>query len=310
MRKILIYVAVMASAGILLYSCQKEEDQTSKTESFAVDENLRISSDGTMLIFNTLADYEKIVNDPTDELRIKFINTVQKMEHITYAENRELNSNTVGIDLIDDAYLAQILNKDNVVQIGTYLYLVDMAVGKCYALPAANKAEYADLVNKDTHNANIKEYSTTQDVLYITQGNDGEDRCGGVGSSTDTSPGPNVDLGLGYTASARTQMTTAAVFFSLKGVTQITPSVNGLYTLYLQVKDPEGWRKRRPCNSGTIGTTTPGDKGFVTTSYKEWEFYSGSRNLNGYYFFVRAKVVYNGQTLYSNYGGRNINSPY
>jgi hypothetical protein len=314
MKKILIYSAYIAVSGILLLSCQKEVNEGSKTESIAVDENLNISSDGTMLIFNTLADYERVVNDPTDEMRTKFLNAVEKMEHTTYAEDREQNINTAAANLIGDSYFEQIINKDNVVQIGTYLYLVDAEKEKVFVLPVANKSEYADLINQDTHNLNIKEYSTTQDVLYITQGSDGDDRCGGVGNGTYLSLANYFD-GSTY-AQAYVIHKTQGIYFSLSARAFVDgPSLPYSYTLTLEVQGPEAWRKRRPCNADDVSTSPQGGKGSIFkaayggSGNVDWTFYSNSRNLNGYYLFARAKVDCSG-TIYSEYGGRNINSPY
>ena len=85
-----------------------------------------------MLIFNTLADYERVVNEPTEQLKKDFLTAVNKMNHTTYIENREQNASASEIDLIVDAYFGQILNKDIMVQIGTYLYLVDMKKEKWF----------------------------------------------------------------------------------------------------------------------------------------------------------------------------------
>ena len=295
----------------IFVACSKDAAESGISQQVAVDSQLNIASDGSMLIFNTLADYERVVNEPTEQLKKDFLAAVKKMNHTTYAENREQNASASEVDLIEDAYFAQILNKDNMVQIGTYLYLVDMKKEKCFALPVAYKSEINDLLSENTRDTHVEEYSVNQEVLYITQAGELDDArdCGGVSGQDNYSP--YIDLGLGYSARSGVRFNRFGVYFRLFGLAQITPLVSGVYTLYMTVAEPHGgWRKRRPCNSGTVGETEAGDKGFVTNGYKEWKFYSGTRTLNGYYFYTTAKVVYNGQTLITEKAGRNINSPY
>lgn len=57
---------------------------------------------------------------------------------------------------------------------------------------------------------------------------------------------------------------------------------------------------------------TSSSSGIKKSGYTQqlWEFYSGARNLNGYYLFARVKCTFNGVTQYSTWAGRNINSPY
>jgi len=96
---------------------------------------------------------------------------------------------------------------------------------------------------------------------------------------------------------------------------QIAPSnitQSGL-SIEMFIRGPQAWWKKRPCNSSSVGTKASGYH-YTEGTYSKGNVpvYAGSRNLNGYYFFVqgRAKYTDGTVTIASPYGGRNINSPY
>src|SRR5690554_7324722 len=57
---------------------------------------------------------------------------------------------------------------------------------------------------------------------------------------------------------------------------RFVPLTSGVLSTDLEIKGPQAWRKRRPCNSGTIGTSSAGVKASGTTQ-QLWQFYSGTR---------------------------------
>ena len=75
----------------------------------------------------------------------------------------------------------------------------------------------------------------------------------------------------------------------------------------------ESWWKKRPCKSNSVGTHKYGYH-YTEKLYgkSKQPVYTGTKNLNGYYFFVQGRASYSDgtKTLATPYGGRNINSPY
>jgi len=121
-------------------------------------------SDGRMLVFSNLGEFEKVVDNPTNQFIENFISEVNGMSHITYSKllstgNRE--------DTLMDEYLAFILNKDLTVQIGDYLYRVNKAREKVFVLPASDIGNYNDLVSENLTNPNLLDFSTEDDVFEL-----------------------------------------------------------------------------------------------------------------------------------------------
>jgi hypothetical protein len=80
------------------------------------------------------------------------------------------------VDLVKDAYLAQILNKDLTVQIGDWIYRVNKLTEKVYVLAVKNASQYDDLIAENVSNPNILEFSTEENVIELLEGkyNSGE----------------------------------------------------------------------------------------------------------------------------------------
>ena len=122
-----------------------------------------------MLIFKTTDDYKKVVNNPTEEIKSKFLKEVANFKHTTYSELLSKSKSSENDDLLGDDDLAQILNEDWIVQIGDYLYRVNKPTELVYVLPASNVSEYQDLVNENVANKNIRKFSTEDDVIELAE---------------------------------------------------------------------------------------------------------------------------------------------
>ncbi len=123
-------------------------------------------TDGTILIFTSASEYDKVVTDPTDLDRKSFLDEVSLMSHTTYGEHLIISSEK---DVIGDEYFNQILNKDRIVQIGDYLYRINAKDNFVFALPALYKSSYNDLVNESTSNKHIRKFSTEDDVIELVE---------------------------------------------------------------------------------------------------------------------------------------------
>ena len=120
-------------------------------------------SDGKMLIFKSLEDYEAVVDQPTKEVEMAFISEVSQMKHLTYLKTK--GEQKTGVDLVGDDYLAQILSEDLTVQIGDWIYRVNKPEEKVFALSAENSDMYDDLVSENSANKLVLEFTTEDDIF-------------------------------------------------------------------------------------------------------------------------------------------------
>ena len=92
------------------------------------------------------------------------------MNHKTYKEVKEETKSNV--DLVGDEYLAQILNNDLSVQIGDWIFRVNKSSEKVFALPVEHAEYYNDLINENTSNKLVLEFTTEDDVFYLLEDED------------------------------------------------------------------------------------------------------------------------------------------
>jgi hypothetical protein len=203
MKKLMYGALFLAAVGIGVVGCRKESLQKQMVQDVNSSSEFNITSDGRMLIFESIDDYKKVVNDPSDESKAKFLNEVANLKHTTYAELLSLKKSESN-DLLGDDDLAQILNEDWIVQIGDYLYRVNKPTESVYVLPASNVDQYEDLVNENKSNKNIRKFSTEDDVIELAEnGAEGQKGLfcgeGGVGSRSATinhGSAPNTNSGV------------------------------------------------------------------------------------------------------------------
>lgn len=195
---------------------------------------------------------------------------------------------------IDDDYLRSLLNQDNIMQIGDYLYRINKTDESVYVLPAENINQYSDLVSENIKNLNIKVYSTDDDVIELVEsGLTGsekgifcKDRKAYKVSSTSNQvtvlANPKVDMII------EAMYNKYGVYFTLKAVGEHILNINEL-KYYFQI-DNSSWSQRcgssvnnysHPWRTKTSGTMGGG-------LYKEkFKFYQGMKQLKSYRFKIR-----------------------
>ena len=198
----------LAIVGIGIFGCKKSMINPSN-QNLSTSSEFNISSDGKMLIFKTTDDYKKVVNNPTEEIKSKFLKEVANFKHTTYSELLSKSKSSENDELLGDDDLAQILNEDWIVQIGDYLYRVNKPTELVYVLPASNVSEYQDLVNENVANKNIRKFSTEDDVVELAEsGAEGQKSLfcgeGGVGSRSQSAQhGSALNTTTGVTSTLR-----------------------------------------------------------------------------------------------------------
>ena len=290
-----------------------------------------------MLIFESINSYEKIVNNEEGGMTEDFLEYVALLPFDNYFSNQS-NFNGDNTEKYMDEQFGQILNAEGVVQIGTYVLRVDMENELVFVIATEDKEKYyQDLISGNKECEQIDVYSFDDDILQILDEGVNE-KCSGVASGiywgyggvgpTHEAPIINsTDNGNVYRLNPYVRYFKAGIFFKLTSGYEIYrfasptsviayevtgPLGLGVENIEVFCKYPQGWYRKKPCGTGTVGTQAGGYY-YSGSNYKHKQtFYGGTRGLNGYYFFVQARAKYTGGlvSIATLYAGRNINSPY
>jgi hypothetical protein len=242
------------------------------------------------LAFKTIEDYERVVNNPTEELRAAFMKAADGLSGFTsYGESLRSRGEEVA-SLIEDEYFASIVNADLAVQIGEHIFRVNPPAEKVYVLPAANASQYQDLVSENIANKSIRVFSTGDSVLEVLK----SPTPSAVFCNQSGIGGKHATLmfsGGGKMAAAN--FNRYGIYFSLSAI--IVP-VSSLPLNYLfDFSAPGNIHYRIRCG-GTVDykITTPG---YWTGISQRYQSYQGSRNLNELFFGFRVKYKSTGTPL-------------
>jgi len=167
MKKLIYGSLFLAIVGIGIVGCKKETIKpTTTTQSFTesqkrdlnFDNTYKVASDGKMLVFESSDSYEEAISNLDSIHVVNFFSTIKALQFQT---KRSTTSN--------DIYLDNILNDDLAVQIGEYIYRVNMEKQKVFVLSAKFINQYSDLVNENIKNTNIQVYSTEENVIELVE---------------------------------------------------------------------------------------------------------------------------------------------
>jgi len=143
--------------------------------------SINVNSDGNKLIFATSDDFDRFI--AADLEGSNKAPKVQKLDdsktsnrdlktelssenYVSYAQYIKMNNLD---NSVEDETLSMILNKDQIVQIGDFLYKLNKAEEKVFVLAASFSSEYSDLVSENTKNPNIQVYSTAESVIEMVE---------------------------------------------------------------------------------------------------------------------------------------------
>lgn len=220
MKRKLISLSVFSFLALVgIVSCKKETvDKSTKTSSLKI-QNEDITTDGALLIFKNSSVYEEFISNPDSEETISQLASIQEMSFVSYSE--KLNSSDNTVNEIDEPFLEQILNEDKAIQIGDYIYKLNLGIEKAFVLPVAFKDEYYDLVSENTTNKHISKYSSNESVIELVEnGVAGEKGLCLQSYAPTRNEVVTGSINLGFAKDlvfdCRIKYTAAAVFFNLK----------------------------------------------------------------------------------------------
>ncbi len=317
-------------------SSDSSDSEQVKNESTKI--RYRFSEDREMLVFESQAEYESAIIAENEKNLEVLLRDLDRLKFKNYFSTRIVTEDSYQrlkeTDM--DSILGKLLSRDGTIQIGEHIFKIDIGKEKVYVIDVKDKAElYFDLVNGNTKNSKITEYSTDDDVLALLNG-EASMKCSGIGGGTYyaytyayTSHIVNsfidgsvwrIDPAVGYFKSG--------IYFKLSSSYQVIKYANANATtgkrlnklppghkIEMFVRHPKGWYKSKPCGNPSIGGLNGGFYYASTLTYNEATFYSGTRNLNGFYFYVQGRLTISDSNatnwgIASLYAGRNINSPY
>lgn len=295
MKKLIFQGLFLALIGTIIISCKKDSLQRNVIQN---NENeFGLSTNGTFLIFKTIEDYEKAVDNENPEKRKLLFKILQTLIFDNYFTTNDSNAEM-------DDFFGKLLSADATIQIGNHIFKIDLSNEKVYAIDSKDKEiDYNNLVMGDISNGSVKEFSTSDDVLYTVK--DGIiAKCGGIGSF-DVGPSFS-DLNGNYFFAMK--LFKAGIYFSVKSIGTWTygPIILNTPTLTYEIASPFVWIKKRPCNSSSVIQHYPGVRGYpdattTTTSHKKYthKLYEGTRNINEFYAKWRGILTVNGVQVHT-----------
>lgn len=154
MKKTLtLTIVLIVGAMISFYSCKKESSKIPNPTTVVQPTADSIDVKDNRLVFASVNVYENFINSSSDKTDATTSRIGQSMK-------------TTKDTLIDDEFLASILNDKNIIQIGSSAYKIDMSDEKVYVLDQINDVNLKLLENKDTSTNIIKALPISEDVLY------------------------------------------------------------------------------------------------------------------------------------------------
>jgi hypothetical protein len=185
MKKLAYCSLFLAFIGISVISCKKNEilknDSIQPIESSNNLKSLNLNSvttDGSILIFNTVEDYEELLTPLEDAQRpedqavyrdsvfLSFIEGLSYSKFKTSTTYSTLVSNKE-VENYPELILA-LLNSDGAIQIGDHIYRLDFINKNVYVIDLINKtSSYQDLVLGNTTNSHVRKYNWDDEVIII-----------------------------------------------------------------------------------------------------------------------------------------------
>jgi hypothetical protein len=161
MKKLIYGTLFLALVGIGIIGCKKEissKQETNNSQSVK-EKSILYRVENGMLVLNTVDDFDQLIELSTDD----FNQTLKDLDYISYVET--LNANDV--NTIEDGFLSVALNRNQTIQIQNYIYRINKASSKVFAIHKDHFSSYADLIAENTSNKYVLEFSTEDNVFEL-----------------------------------------------------------------------------------------------------------------------------------------------
>jgi hypothetical protein len=184
MKKVILGALALSFLAIGVNSCKKQvpEIQSNLNNELKSSSSYDgVTTDGTILIFNSVADYSRVVSVDDSEQTVDQNEVLARdRSFINYANslNYPKLTSQSGSDSLPEL-ITTILNKDAIVQIGDHIYKLDFNSEKVYVMPAEYRDQgFQHLLNLNDSYKEIRVYSFDEDVVDLVSRGMESEKCG------------------------------------------------------------------------------------------------------------------------------------
>ncbi len=177
MKKLIYGGLFLAIVGIGIVGCEKKTIQP--TNSINLDQidlksTTNVTTDGTLLIFNSLADYENLWTQneenpsQTEGQIVQFVNNLSSFNYSKFKTSQNFETiKNAGLEEEFPSLIFELLNKDGAIQVGTHVFYFDFIAKKGYALKKEDKASsYSDLITGNVSNPKVQMYNWEDEMIF------------------------------------------------------------------------------------------------------------------------------------------------
>jgi len=158
--------------SLFVSGCNKDCVQLPHDDSKEYPLNYRV------IRFNTMEEYDKFIEETDEQKQEQLFSLMQANGFKDYFSNPKhlqefaiKEDGSVSTDLLMDHFLGRLLNEHGIINIGKYLYRVDMPNEKVYALRYNKEDNYSTAVEKLIANRfgdDVLIFPTNDNVLYFS----------------------------------------------------------------------------------------------------------------------------------------------
>jgi hypothetical protein len=178
MKKLIYGSLFLALVGIGIVGCEKKiiqptnhHELTSDRSNLKFDSN--VTTDGVLLIFNSLADYENlwspndVIPSQSAEQINQFVNNLSSVNYSKFKTSQNFETiKNAGREEEFPSLIFELLNKDGAIQVGTHVFYFDFIAKKGYAIKKEDKANsYSDLIIGNVSNPKVQMYNWEDEMI-------------------------------------------------------------------------------------------------------------------------------------------------
>lgn len=287
MLKSIYFSIICVILSVIFYGCKKEILTIYKTTYSGINAN------GKMLIFESVECFEKSIEFQTAENRKNLLNYLSKLKYNKYLTSNNIR-NKIGNDslLVMDDFLGQLLNEDGIVQIGSFIYKVNIQSQQVYVIPSEYSTEYQDLVNENILNKHIRQYSTNDEVLQLVENDFQSGKCNNPSASIEIST--VIESGNALETKCYIKYFAAGIYFRVTGRTKKVGNYNNDYRYILECINEQTQIRRNPCTNQEVTIHEIGVKSNTLNNPEPiWEMYSKAWKVKNYtHISIRTRIEF------------------
>lgn len=271
------------------------------------DQEFQVGNEGRFLVFKSEKGYNKVVENPSDEVRQNIIARMNAISHTSWRVFTTNDGNVSNDELIDDEYFSSILSKDRTIQIENHIFRILPEINEVLAIHVKDKNLYPDLISDHPNHEGIMHFSLDDNVLELIRASNQGGQ--GIGNANDVSPawswGCNEDccgfrredtettlipvIGGTHNFKGFVRYLKLGIYFSLSAHASSSTSA---VRIYIQAENI-WYHQKCGYTNGPYSFPWYQNNSTYSTNQK-YQSYSGSKCLNGLHFKMRVRCEVSG----------------